>query len=248
MGRLSIVVVANPEELACAGADLVADELAANPAAGIVVPTGRTPLGLYRELAHRREAGALDVSAATIFQLDEYLGIGHEDRRTLFGWMDRSFLSPLAIPGTHVVRLPTEGDIEAACAAHDREVRARGGYGLAILGLGMNGHLGFNEPPAGPDAPTREVMLSAASIASNAGYWGGEPDDVPRRAVTIGLGPLLAARKILLLVAGAEKRSTVHRMLHGPATPEVPASFLRQAGDVTIVLDEAAWCELEAAP
>lgn len=247
MGRLSIVVVAGPEELARAGADLVADELAANPTAGIVVPTGRTPLGLYRELACRREAGSFDVSAVTIFQLDEYLGIGPEDRRTLFGWMDRGFLSPLAIPDAHVVRLPTEGDLANACAAYDRGVAARGGYDLAILGLGANGHLGFNEPPADHSAPTREVALSAASIASNGGYWG-TAEDVPPRAVTIGMGPLLAARRILLLVSGAGKHEIVHRALHGPVTSSIPASYLQEADDVTVLADQAAWRDRETSP
>jgi len=246
MGRLSIVVVTDPEELACVGADLVAEEIAANPTSRIVVPTGRTPLGLYRELGRRREGGAFDMSEATVFQLDEYLGIGPEDRRTLFGWMDRSFLSPLGIPDAHVVRLPTGGDLERACAAYDREVAGNGGYDLAILGLGANGHLGFNEPPVDRAAPTREVVLSAESIASNGNYWG-VADDVPPRAVTIGMGPLLAARRILLVVSGTGKHAIVHRAVHGPVSPAVPASYLQDADDVTVLTDRSAWRDPEAA-
>jgi glucosamine-6-phosphate deaminase len=236
-----IVVVEDAEELGRRGADLVAERLAAVPDAWVAVATGETPVGMYAELAERRRSGLVDTSRMTAVQLDEYLGLEADDRRTLYGWMRRSFLEPLGIADGCVERLPLDGDLAAACAAFDRALEARGGLDLAILGLGTNGHLGFNEPPVDRAAPTREVDLSPATVEANARYWG-HVEDVPTRAVTMGMAQLLSARAIVLVVSGAGKREIVHRALEGPVEPAVPASFLQQAGtDVTVVVDRAAW-------
>jgi glucosamine-6-phosphate deaminase len=155
--------------------------------------------------------------------------------------MDRTVLGPLSIDAARVARLPTEGDVDAACAAFDRELDARGGIDLAILGLGTNGHLGFNEPPSDASSTTRTVELTPDTIEANARYWGRE-GDVPTRAVTLGLRTLLEARRILLLVAGPSKHTIVRRALEGPVGQDVPASFVREArGSVTVVVDRAAW-------
>jgi glucosamine-6-phosphate deaminase len=238
---LRIRVVADADELNRAGADLVTEAIAAKPRASVAAATGRTPMGLYEGLAERRRSGLVDTAELTAFQLDEYLGLEAADRRSLLGWMRRSFLEPLGIAEERVVRLPLDGDLAEACATFDRTLEACGGLDLAILGLGTNGHLGFNEPPSDPEAPTRVVDLSASTIEANAGYWGGVAD-VPTRAVTMGMGHLLSARAIVLVVSGESKRTIVHRALEGPVSPEVPASFLRETGsEVTVVVDRAAW-------
>jgi glucosamine-6-phosphate deaminase len=168
------------------------------------------------------------------------VGLEPDDRRSLFGWMRRSFLSPLRIDADRVDRLPLAGDLVDACAAFDRRL-ASAPLDLAILGLGTNGHLGFNEPPSTADAPTRVVELTPATIDANSHYWG-EVSDVPGTAVTMGMRQLLAARTIVLLVSGDRKRGIVHRALDGPVGPAVPASFLQTAeGDVTVIVDRAAW-------
>jgi glucosamine-6-phosphate deaminase len=155
--------------------------------------------------------------------------------------MQRSFVQPLEIADGCTIRLPLEGDLDDACAAFDRELDARGGLDLAILGLGANGHLGFNEPPSGPTAATRVVELAPVTVEANGRYWGG-PQAVPTRAVTIGMRTLLAARAIVLVVSGASKRPIVHRMLEEQVGEDVPASFLRATdSDVTVVIDRAAW-------
>ncbi len=243
LGGPSVVVVEDADELGRVGADLVADELRRTPGAWVSVATGETPMGMYAELAARRRSGLLDTGGLTPVQLDEYLGLEPDDRRTFFGWMRRSFLEPLGIADERVVRLPLDGDIAAACAAFDRTLDARGGLDLAILGIGTNGHLGFNEPPADPGAPTREVGLSTATIDANARYWG-DVNDVPTRAVTTGMRQLLAARAIVMVVSGPTKLEIVHRALEEPVTPQVPASFLQETGAaVTVVVDREAWGE-----
>ena len=236
-----IDVVDDASWLARVGADVVAGVVNADGPVTIVPATGETPVGMYAELAERRARGDLDTSGVSIVQLDEYLGLGPDDRRALFGWMERTVLEPLAIDPGRVARLPTDGDVDAACTAFDRELSRRGGIDLAILGLGTNGHVGFNEPPSDAASATRTVELTSDTIAANARYWGSE-GDVPTRAVTLGLRPLLDAKHILLLVAGTSKHAIVRRALEGPVGEDVPASFVREArGSVTVLVDRAAW-------
>jgi glucosamine-6-phosphate deaminase len=236
-------VVENVGELDRAGADVVARALVATPAASMTVATGRSPMGLYAHLAARRSSEGLDTRAITAFQLDEYLGLAADDRRSLYAWMRRSFLDPMGVTADRVVRLPVDGDMDAGCAAFDRAVDTRGGLDLAILGLGRNGHLGFNEPPSDRESPTRVVALSPLTLEDNARYWG-DGARVPTTAVTMGLRRLLRARSIVLVVSGQEKRGILHRVLEGPVGPEVPASFLREAeSDVTVIVDRDCWGE-----
>lgn len=240
VGDPQILVVEDADRLARLAADLVGDALDATPAARVVVATGRTPMGLYAELAARRRAGALDTSKLTAVQLDEYLGLEPGDRRSLFGWMRTSFLGPLGVSDERVVRLPLDGDLGAACAAYDAELDAHGPLDLAILGLGPNGHLGFNEPPSDASAGTRAVTLTPETVASNATYWQGAP--VPARAITLGLRSLLSAQTIVLMASGEAKHDILHRAWEGDVGPDVPASFLqRAAGDVHVVADRGAW-------
>ena len=237
---LRVEVVDSAEALALAGANQVADVLDEAPASSVVVATGRTPIGLYEELAARRRAGALDTSRMTAVQLDEYLGLGPDDKRSLLRWMDLLFLEPLGIDPARVVTLPTDGEA-GGLTAFDLALEDRGGLDLAILGLGANGHLGFNEPPTAPDAGTRVVDLRPETLEANASYWA-DGVEVPRRAVTIGMRQLLDARQILLLVTGASKHAIVRAAIEGPVGPDVPASFLQvAAGPVTVVVDRAAW-------
>jgi glucosamine-6-phosphate deaminase len=241
IGSIRLLVTEDYARLSRAGADLIGGVIRADPTAAIVLATGDTPMGAYRELAARRQRGEVDTSRLRIFQLDAYLGLAADDPRSLYGWMARSVLGPLGIPEANVVRLPGDTpDPPAACRAYDAAVRAAGGLDLAVLGLGPNGHLGFNEPPSDAGAPTRIVALTEASIQSNARYWGGI-DQVPRAAITAGMEVLLAAHRILLLVSGEHKREILHRTVAGPVDPQIPASYLQRAANVTVIADRAAW-------
>jgi glucosamine-6-phosphate deaminase len=234
------IVADTAEQFSQLGADIVAQTLAGRPDATLLVATGNTPMGIYEELAQRHRAGSVDTSRARVFQLDEYVGVTDEDDRSLYGWTRRSFIDPLGIPHEQVTRLMANGsDPEQARQDYEAAVNAAGGIDLAILGLGPNGHLGFNEPPCAQDAPTRLVDLTEESFVSNAVYWGGR-DRVPRQAMTAGMDIIMAARHILVVVMGAHKRDILERTIAGPVTPEVPASWLQGAARVTILADRAA--------
>jgi glucosamine-6-phosphate deaminase len=236
----SILVQQDYDGLSRVGADFVASVVAALPEAAVLVATGETPMGLYAELARRQQAGTFDGSKLRLFQLDEYAEIPDDDRRSLYAWTLKAFADPLRIPHQRVVRLPGNGDIAGGCAAYDRSVEDAGGIDLAILGIGLNGHVGFNEPPSDRWTTTREVVLTPETIRANARYWGdGEP--VARRGVTVGMATLVNARRTLLLASGRRKRKIVRRAMRGSISPDVPASLLREADDVTVVVDRLAW-------
>ena len=238
---MNLIIVEDYEALSLAGADWLIEAIQELPDAAIVAATGNTPIGMYIELAQRRFRGLVDTSRLRVFQLDAYLGLAPNDRRALFSWTRRSFIEPLGITEANVVRLAGDApDPWEACRAYDAAVRAVGGFDISVLGLGPNGHLGFNEPPSPPDARTRLVDLTPESIVSNARYWGGE-EQVPPKALTCGMDLLLAARRTLLLASGVHKHQILHRMVKGPQTPEVPASYLQSAPNVTILVDRAAW-------
>ena len=236
---MRVRVLEDYEDLSRQAADMMSDLFAAQPEAAMVLATGNTPMGAYRELASR--STRFDASRLRVFQLDEYLDVPFEDRRSLRRWMHESFVEPLGVPPANVVGLDAEAeDPEAACSAYEAAVREAGGFDLAVLGLGPNGHLGFNEPPSGPETRTRVVELTQESVLSNAGYWGGE-ENVPRRAMTAGMDLLLDARRILLVISGAGKRGILRRVIEGPASPEVPASLLQRTNGVSVLADRAAW-------
>ena len=238
---MELIIVDDYEALSRAAADQLIQAMREQPAAAIVAATGNTPMGMYIELAQYRSRGLIDTSRLRVFQLDAYLGLAPDDHRALFSWTRRSFIEPLGIAEANVVRLAGDSpDPWEACRRYEAAVREAGGFDISILGLGPNGHLGFNEPPSPPEAPTRVVDLTPESIMSNARYWGGE-DQVPRQALTCGMDLLLAARRTLLLVSGIHKHQVLHRALEGPQIPEVPASYLQSAPNVTVLADRAAW-------
>jgi glucosamine-6-phosphate deaminase len=239
---LEILIFDDHAALSREAARRMAELIRGTPALAIVPATGETPMLAYQELARLRAQDAgLDTTRLRVFQLDEYLGLNPDDQRSLYGWLVRSLVEPLGIPAEQVVRLPGDApDPAAAAGEYDRAVAAAGGFDIAVLGLGPNGHLGFNEPPAAPDSPSRVVQLTEASLDSNARYWGGR-EHVPAQALTAGLAQLLGARQIMLLVSGAHKHDILHRTVAGPVTPGVPASFLQEAPQTVVLADRAAW-------
>jgi glucosamine-6-phosphate deaminase len=224
-------------------AGIAASIFRADPDSAVVVATGNTPVATYAELVNLYRSRFFRTDRLRVFQLDEYLDIGPDDPRSLYAWMARSFLDPLDIAEHNVVRFAPDGDAgggaERTCSRYSASLAQAGGYGLAILGLGPNGHLGFNEPPSDATSTTRAVTLTRESLVSNGRYWG-SGTAVPERALTAGMDVLLAAHQILLLVSGAHKRQILAATMRGPVTDAVPASHLQGRPNVIVVADREA--------
>lgn len=237
---MQIQITQTYDELSRVAAKFVVAAVQANPACTVVFPTGKTPTGLYKELIAQYQRGAWSAAQLRIFLLDEYVGVGPADPRSLHGWLQRELFTPLAIRLEQVTPLSGNApDVGQACRDYADAVAAAGGIDLAILGLGPNGHIGYNDPPAASDAPTRVVQLSQSSLDTCAREWGAGVDLLPM-ALTAGMDLLLGARQKLLLVSGAAKQSILRASLLEPVTPAVPASYLQQATGVTVIADEAA--------
>ena len=241
----TVTVVDDYDLLSALAADAVSDTLAHTPGAALTLPTGDTPIGMYRELVRRIDAGELDFSQAQFFCLDDYLGSTPEDAASLTRWLTQVFLGPAKVPETNIHYVPTSAEDPAVAAVgYDREIAQYGGLELAVVGLGPNGHIGFNEPGSGPDDPTRIVDLQPATRSQSAAYWDGKAD-IPAQAMTIGLGTILQANRIVLIVSGEGKAEIVRASLQGPETTDVPGSFLRRAGDrLEVILDAGAASKL----
>ena len=237
---MKLVVLDTYDEVSRSVASSIGDAIRRQPDLVMLAATGTTPVRAYRHLAQQAGSEDLDVSSMRVAQLDEYVGVGRDDERSLLGWMHRILLDPLRIDEHRVLAFhDIDGNGSSACREHAQALQATG-VDLAVLGLGPNGHLGFNEPPSEPSSPTRLVDLAPASVASNARYWGSTAR-VPVQAVTVGMDVILASRRILLPVSGAAKVEILRQTLESPAGPDNPASFLRLAPEVTIVADREAY-------
>jgi glucosamine-6-phosphate deaminase len=234
-----ITVVADPSAVAAAAADVVAAVVAARPDAVIALPTGSTPLPLFRELHARIARGDLDLSRVRLFCLDEYVGATPDDPNSLIGWLQGAFIDGSGIREENIIRVPAAAtNPDAAALDYERTLAEFGGLDLVVLGLGPNGHIAYNEPGSPADSRTRTLDLTPQSIAQAEAYW--KPGvATPHRAITMGVATLLEAKRILLIVTGAAKADMLRRSLEEPMTADVPASWLRLAGDRTEVIVDA---------
>jgi glucosamine-6-phosphate deaminase len=228
-----------------AAANVVEATLRAKPHAAISLPTGSTPLGMFDILASRAALGEIDFSQMSFFCLDEYVGVTVGDPNSLTQWLWDALLHRISVDPAQVNALPSSaGDLASAAIEYERAIAERGGLDLAVLGLGPNGHIGYNEPGSTVDSRTRVVSLTPESLSQASSYWEGEVP-IPDRAMTVGVGTLLDSKRIVLLVIGDAKAGILRRALEEPLSAEVPASWLRLAGSrLQVIADEGAASEL----
>jgi glucosamine-6-phosphate deaminase len=241
-----VTIYHNDRAAARALARRIAEAVAANPRIVLGLPTGRTPVALYNELASLAARGAADFSQITTFNLDEFVGIPASHPGSYRTFMQQHFFSLLHVAPEHVHFLNgTAEDLAAECARYEREIADAGGIDLQILGIGTNGHIGFNEPAPELDARTHRVTLKPETRRSNAALFGGDESQVPKEALSMGMGTILRARSIVLLATGASKASCIDRVINGGVTTTLPASFLQLHGATDVMLDEAAGGQLK---
>lgn len=228
-------------------ANIISAQVIMKPDCVLGLATGSTPIGTYEQLIRWYEKGDLDFSSVHSINLDEYRGMRSEDEHSYRYFMNTHLFDHINIDKSNTfVPNGMEEDKEKACRDYDEIIHSHGGIDLQILGLGHNGHIGFNEPGSAFEKETHCVKLSQATINANARFFD-SIDEVPGEAYTMGIKSIMQAKKIVVIVSGDSKKDIVKRAFLGPITPEVPASVLQLHNDVALVGDEAALSEYYAA-
>ena len=225
-------------------ANLISAQIIMKPNCVLGLATGSTPVGTYRQLVEWYDKGDLDFSEVMTVNLDEYKGLTRENPQSYYYFMNEHLFGKVNINKTRTF-LPdgTEPDSNTACENYNEILRAVGDVDLQLLGLGHNGHIGFNEPGESFSTETHCIDLSEQTINANARFFE-TLDEVPRQAYTMGIKTIMSARRILIIVSGEDKAEIVKRAFFGPITPQVPASILQMHQDVTVVADKAALSKL----
>lgn len=240
-----LTVAADDAAMSQCAADVIEQTIRDFPDAVITLPTGATPLKLFDILAARCARKEIDFSHVTFYSLDDYLGLSGDEPNSLTAWLRSTLLERINLDPTRTHLVPAGAHNPAAAAeVYDRQIAESGGFDLAVLGIGANGHIAFNEPGSSVDSRTRVVSLTSDTVAQASAYWAGALS-IPNRALTVGIANLLEARKIVLLASGSAKAEALKGALEGPTTPDLPASFLQLAGSrLEVIADEDAAADL----
>ena len=241
-----LVLKPGKEELGREAAQIVAHAVRRNPALRLGLATGSTMLGMYKELVRLHREEALNFSHVVTFNLDEYLGLSAIHPQSFHHFMHQNFFSHVNVPAANI-HIP-DGTITANydlyCRSYEEAVRDAGGIDLQILGIGRNGHIGFNEPTSSLGSRTRLKVLSKETIDDNRKFF--EADEkVPECAITMGIGTILEAKRILLLASGSSKATAIAQAIEGPVAASVTASALQLHPEVTFIVDQQAGAQLK---
>lgn len=227
-------------------ANVLSAQIILKPDSVIGLATGSTPIGTYDQLVKWYEKGDIDFSQVTSVNLDEYKGLSGDNEQSYRYFMNKNFFDRININKENTfVPNGLEEDSEKACKEYNEIIHSTGGIDLQLLGLGHNGHIGFNEPGEAFEKETHCINLTASTIEANKRFFEKE-EDVPRQAYTVGIKTIMQAKKILVVVSGESKADIVVKAFLGPVTPEVPASVLQLHNDVTLVGDRPALSKLLA--
>ncbi|WP_454971075.1 glucosamine-6-phosphate deaminase [Dorea sp.] len=225
-------------------ANIISAQVIMKPNCVLGLATGSTPIGTYDQLVEWYSKGDLDFSEVTTVNLDEYKGLPRTNDQSYYYFMHQHLFDRVNIdPERTNVPNGMEPDAEKECGRYEELIRSLGGVDLQLLGLGHNGHIGFNEPGEAFEKETHCVDLTESTIEANKRFFA-SADDVPKQAYTMGIKTIMQAKKILIVVNGENKADIVERAFFGPVTPEVPASILQLHNDVTLVGDEAALAKI----
>ena len=237
---MKLIKAKNPAEAGKLAADIFEEIIRNNPQCVLGLATGSTPLPLYRELIEREKAGKIDFSKVRSANLDEYKGLSGDHPQSYRYFMNTNLFDHISIDKANtIVPDGLAKDTKAMCDEYEKKIKALGGVDIQLLGIGHDGHIGFNEPCDYFPATTHEVKLEQMTREANKRFFA-SIDEVPTAAYTMGIGTVMAARKVLLIATGKDKAEIVKKSFFGPVTPQVPASILQFHHDVTVIVDEDA--------
>lgn len=241
---MRILVCKDYEEMSKKAAQLIASQVTLKPNSILGLATGSTPIGMYRDLVKMYEKGELDFSNIKTFNLDEYYQLPRDNDQSYYYFMHKNLFNDINIKEENI-NIPNgmTKDVVSECINYDKAIEDIKGVDIQVLGIGNNAHIGFNEPSNVFIKNTHLVDLKDSTIKANARFFE-SIEDVPKKAVTMGIGSILAAKKILLLASGEGKAEAVYNTVYGEVNPQVPASILQFHNDVTLILDEAAASKL----
>jgi len=237
---MKILVVKNYDEMSKVAAKELAEVISKKPEATLGLATGGTPVGMYKELIDMHKNNSLDFSKVTTVNLDEYVGLSGEHDQSYRYFMDSNLFNHVNIRKeyTYVPNGLAE-DMLKECVNYDKRIEELGGIDVQVLGIGSNGHIGFNEPSDTLSLGTHVTDLAESTIEANSRYFVSK-EEVPTKALTMGLGAIMKAKKILLMVSGESKAEIMDKVVNGKITTQVPASFLQMHKDVVLIIDEDA--------
>lgn len=237
---MRIYKTANYEEMSRKAANILSAQVILKPDCVLGLATGSTPIGTYDQLVEWYKKGDIDFSEVRSVNLDEYKGMTRDNEQSYYYFMHRHLFDRVNInPDNTNVPDGMAADAAKECERYEKLIESMGGVDIQLLGLGRNGHIGFNEPDISFARTTHCVALTESTIEANKRFFA-SADEVPRQAYTMGIGTILKAKKILLIASGEDKADALTKTVYGPVTPELPASILQFHSDVVIVADEAA--------
>lgn len=237
---MKIYKVKNYDELSRKAANIIAAQITLKPDSVLGLATGSSPVGLYKNLVSMYEEGDLDFSQITTVNLDEYKGLDGTNSQSYRYFMNENLLAKVNVPMERTfVPDGTIEDADAACSAYDEILNSVGAVDIQLLGLGHDGHLGFNEPDDHFQDGTHCVQLTETTIQANKRFFEKE-EDVPRQAYTMGIGGIMRAKMLLVVVSGSDKAEILNKVLTAPVSPQIPGTILRFHPNVILVADEAA--------
>ncbi|MCL2164609.1 MAG: glucosamine-6-phosphate deaminase [Oscillospiraceae bacterium] len=241
---MNIIICETYEKMSEAAATIIAAQVMTKQDSILGLATGSTPLGTYSGLIQLHRGGSLDFKNVRTFNLDEYVGIEKTNSRSYFYFMNENLFSKINIAAANT-KIPNglADDLECECKEYEKLIEMAGGIDLQLLGIGHNGHIGFNEPDAYFPQNTHIVKLAETTIEANSRFFS-DARDVPTSAITMGIGTIMKARKVILLASGKDKADIVRELICGDVKPQVPASILRFHNDVTIITDAAAGAKI----
>ena len=233
---MKFITVENYDELSKLAAEIIGNQVKSKPESVLGLATGSSPIGTYENLVKEYNSGNLDFSKVVSVNLDEYVGLNGDNDQSYRYFMNKHLFSHINIKETYVPSGVKE-DMEAECVAYDKKIEELGGIDLQLLGIGLDGHIGFNEPDEVFVKGTHLVELDESTIEANARFFASK-DEVPTVAITMGMLPIMQAKKVLLIANGKNKEEILKKAFYGPITPMVPASILQLHKDVTVIFSE----------